>query len=193
METIKNKKIYLPLVIFLALDFLLLIFLIFPFFNKIKEDSKEIIIQRDKFFSLSAEKEEFEKNKESIRKIRNDLAKFDNLFINPKLPLIFIDFLEKEAAENQLSIEISPLLIPSSKNEPWSFLSFQVKNEGSFPSFLKFLTRIENGPYLLEVTDLKLERVSEKEVTDLKLERVSEKELKTKKIKAIFTIRIFTK
>jgi hypothetical protein len=180
METIKNKKIYLPLLIFLALDFLLLIFLIFPFFNKIKEDSKEIIIQRDKLFSLSAEKEEFEKNKESIRKIRNDLAKFDNLFINPKLPLIFIDFLEKEAAENQLSIEISPLLIPSSKNEPWPSLSFQIKNEGSFPNFLKFLTRIENGPYLLEVTDLKLERVSEKE-------------LKTKKIKAIFTIRIFTK
>ena len=175
---IGDKRIYLSIIFFTILDLLLIVFLILPLFNKIQANSKDIIIQESNLSSLVREAQELRENKDFYNIIFGNLERINDLFIDPKIPIDLINFLEKEAGEAGLSIEILPVTPKVKGEDPWPNLVFQVVTKGSFPNFLKFLDRIEDGPYLLDVLNLKLVGVKEKD--------------KGRAINATFTIKVFT-
>ena len=155
-----NKKIILFLLIF---GIVVLIFLIYFLFNQIKEESRNLTLQKNRLAELEIRAENLKKFQETRNVYQPNLEKIKKLFINPAEPINLIEFLEKEAQLNHLSLEITPLSrAEAEKLGP--FMNFSLKLTGFFPDFLKFLERIEsNTGFLIEIQQLSIKRVVEKE------------------------------
>ena len=179
-----NLKTKIRISIFLFLIFCgFSIFLLKNLFSEIKNISNEITLKRGEILLL----EEKEKNarffSDFFQRERENFEKVDLLFIDPKFPVKFIEFLERESENLNLSLEISPLppLIKAEK-DPWPSIGFRLSLSGSFSNFLKFLEKLESAFYLIETQNLRISRVEK-----------AEKELKVGQIKAEISIKVFTK
>ena len=160
-----KKKIYISLSIFGVVTILLIVLTIYPLFKKIKKNSEELLLQKNNLISFSEEIKSLQDIKGLYGAYRTNLEKIDERFVDPEIPIEFITFLEKNAADSQLSIDVSPGAAEKKETEPWPNLSFQISTVGSSPNFLKFLEKLENSPYLIKVLNLNLKRLTEKEVT----------------------------
>ena len=183
-----KKKIYLWLIIFGLLTLCLIILIIYPVFGWIKESSQEIISQKQRLASLQDRIESLENFKKLYPTIKPNLEKIDGLFINPEAPIGFIGFLEKTASHTQVLIEISAITLRETKKDPWPFLGFQIRINGSFPKFLRFLEKLEAGPYLIEIQSLDISRLSEQDVKLKQFEGFSAGD-----IRASLSIKAFSK
>lgn len=153
-----NNKIYLIALISVLIILLLFIFLIFPSFNKIITNSNNLSSKKTSisvFRSQAAEVESFKKN---YNEYEPNLKKIDQLFINIKNPVDFIEFLEKIALESGIESEIS--LSPYTLNEGESVIVFQFFSTGDFLKILQFTKALESGPYLIEIKNLTIKNSS---------------------------------
>ena len=156
--TIQNK-IYLSIAGFILLIILMIVFAIYPLFKDMKNNSQELISQKEKFAVLGTKISNLENFKIIYKELEETLDKIDDLFTNPEVPVGFISFLEKSAKESQIEIEISSSPSPKSKKDFWPSLNFQITSTGSFTNFLKFLEKIENSQYLVEIENLNVNRI----------------------------------
>lgn len=137
---------------------ILVIFGIYPLFSQIQNKSSELISQKNRLAELEAKSQNLKGFQLAYKTHQLQLAKINQLFINPEEPLDFIEFLEKEAESGQLEVKISPFSSQQEKQSPWPYLDFQLTLTGAFPEFLKFLERLEFNPYLLEVPNLSVRK-----------------------------------
>lgn len=179
-----GKKIYISLAVFSISSILLIAFLIYPFFKEIKANSEELLLEKKKIILLQKEKGNLQKLGEIYKTHQSDLNKIENLFIDPELPVEFINFLEKNASASQVRLKISALTKRTEKQDPWPSLFSQLSVAGPFPGFVKFLEKLENGPYLIETLDLNVKKLPLQEIGAKGLPAESE---------AILSIKIFTK
>jgi len=128
----------------------------------------------------------FKQDDQTKKALIDTLEKIDDLFADPEVPIEFINFLEKNAGKSQLSIEISPMA--KKETEPWPSLSFQISTVGSFSNFLKFLEKLETGPYLIEISNLNVKKITEKELRSEKFETFSLSD-----VNALFLIKVLTR
>ena len=84
--------------------------------------------------------------------------------------------------------EQSSATTKKTEQEPWQSLSAQLLVTGSFSNFSKFLHKLENGPYLIEVLDLNTKKLTEREVQIAGFENIPEADTIT-----TFSIKAFTK
>ena len=185
--TIKNK-INLSLIFFLILAIFLLAFLIYPLLKDIKNNSKEMISQKKEVLSLENKIKDIEEFRKNYAKIRPNLEKIETLFTNSEAPIDFISFLEKTSQDCRVSIQIVPAAITRVSEEPWPSLSFSITLTGSFPNFLRFLEKLESGPYLTEIQNLSIKRLQDTELKSKEFESLSLGD-----IQASFLIKVFTK
>jgi len=68
--------------------------------------------------------------------------------------------LDKTAENSKLLSDISSVSVKTSETDPWSSLGFQITLAGLLPDFLRFLEKIETAPYLIEVQNLTVKKVS---------------------------------
>lgn len=148
------RKIILLSVVFGAIVLLLVAFIISPLFEQLQRISGEFILAKKELLLSEGEIGKSEQFKERYQKIKSDIDKIDQLFINPEVPLNLIEFWEKTAENTNLFIEISPTSLKSSEQDPWNSMGFRVNVVGLFPDFLKFLQKMETGPYLIEVQNI---------------------------------------
>ena len=91
-----------------------------------------------------------------------DYDEFDTTnFIDPEKPTSFIRFLEDTAHNSQVSIEHSFAGAEKDEEKAWPKLIYNISSSGSFVNFLKFLDKLENSPYLLEVSNLNIKMAKE--------------------------------
>jgi len=173
------KKISFSTFLFFLSTFLLIFFVISPSFREIKKNSEALLSEREKMILLAKEKENLKEMKEILKTYQAELEKMENLFIDRKIPIEFINFLEKIAKESQAKFEIA-LMVEKTIPDPWPSLIFQINLESSFPNFLKFLEKLENSPYLIEIQNLNISRLTQAEQEE------------PPKIKAIFFLKAFT-
>ena len=185
--TIKNK-INLSLIFFLILAIFLLAFLIYPLLKDIKNYSNEIISQKKEVSSLENKIEDLEEFRKNYAKIKPNLEKIETLLTNSEAPIDFISFLEKTSRDCHLTIKIVPAAITKKTEESWASLSFSIILTGSFPNFLRFLEKLESGPYLIEIQNLSIKRLPETELKSKEFENLSLGD-----IQASFLIKVFTK
>ena len=156
------KKIYLVAGTTIIINLIVIIFIIFPLIGNIKNISKDLVLQKSEIFLL----EQKEGNLKNLKTIYNsnqkNFEKIDASFVDPNTPISFIGFLEKIAANSQADIEIS---LTGEKSSFENGLSFSVSLSSSFPNFLKFLEKLENGPYLVEVSSLNIGRTIEGKIS----------------------------
>ena len=158
--TLKNK-INLSLIIFIILSVCLIVLVIYPLFKEIKNSSEELVSEKQKLFSLERKIENLKEFQTLWLKIEPNLKKIDQLFIDPQVPVEFVNFLEKIAKDNEILIEISSALSSKTEEDPWPSLLLKINSTAPFSEILKFLEKIETSPYLIEIQNLNARRLIE--------------------------------
>jgi len=152
----KNKKRkYISLVVFVGIYIALIVFIIYPLLTGISEDSKELI-------SVKEEKAFFSEGQSSLHDLRDyfcevepNLNKIEGLFINKDVPIEFIDYLRWLADYCGVSIEMSSVNFEEKGEEDtWSFYYFNVDVGGNYGNLIRFIEKLENSQYLVEVYEL---------------------------------------
>lgn len=139
MVSIKTKiRISLSATIVLCLVFI--IFLIYPLFKDIKRSSLGILEQKQKLLLLESKFENLEKFQNRYIDIEPDFKKTEMFFVKANLPVDFIRFLEKTSQDSNVATQIS-----------LSSGSYQITVAGSSQDFLRFLERLQNSQYLIEI------------------------------------------
>ena len=119
-----KKKITISIVFFLVLSILLIALVIYPLFSESEKNSQNFLSQKQKLLALEKKVENLEKFRIIFPEISADLEKIDNLFINPKVPIDFISFLEKTSQDSKLSLKISPSPPLKIEKDPWPSIGF---------------------------------------------------------------------
>ena len=131
---------------------------IVPLLQGIRKDSRHLEVQYVKVLTaVSAEKEAAEFLKLSQAK-EEDFKTIENIFVDAETPIGLIRFIEEIAATSNLAVKITPGTAAKQKGVPWPVMDFQLASSTSYPVFLRFLEKLENGPHLLEVQNTSLTR-----------------------------------
>lgn len=149
-----KKQIYIIISVFFLVAVFLSVFLIYPIHKEIVQKSEEMIIQRNNKLILESQFSEAEKFKQKYENYKPNLLKINALFVDSKNPVTFIEFLEGLASESKVNLQISTPT--SSKEGSLSYQNFQLSSSGSFAETLKFLRKIEAGPYLIKIQNLSI-------------------------------------
>lgn len=158
----EKKKIYLLALFFGIFNLALLFLIVFPLLGKIEESSKELVLQNQKLISFSKGEENLRGLENTYQIHQKDLEKIESLYIDPETPIDFISFLEKMAFDSRAEIEISLVSEKIQETDFGKALSFNISLKTFYPNFLKFLERLENSPYLVEILDLNIKKSGEK-------------------------------
>lgn len=162
--SLKNN---LPLIILGVIALLLVCLVIRPLFLDIKHTSENIVFQKGQLIDLESKSENIKKFQVAYKSRQANLEKIDELFINKEEPIDFIKFLEKEAKTARLSIEITPVTFKASADDFWPSTNLSLTLNGSFPRFLQFLERVESSPYLIDLSNLSLNKPTQKTNGDI--------------------------
>jgi len=159
-----NKKIFLISIIFTAFLLILICFVIYPLFKEIKKSSENLIVVR-KELTLSRD---LSGNIGQIKKlygeIEPDFKKIEGFFIDSEAPIDLIKFWEETASDLKILINITPISMGIKEADPWNSIGFQMNLVSSFSNFVRFLEKIENSPYLIEVLNLNIRSLDESEL-----------------------------
>lgn len=188
-----KKKINITIAIFLGSTILLIGFVICPLFQGIKNDSKELVSQKQKIISLEKKIENLGKFQIIWQGIEPDFQKIEKLFIDPEVPVEFISALEAIAKDCQMTIEISLTLSSGTEKDLWPSLFFQISSATSFSKFLKFLEKIETSPYLIEISSLNVRKLTEAELAQPFLQKELGEGNSLGDVAATFSLKVYTK
>ncbi|MDP2672675.1 MAG: hypothetical protein Q8O84_02590 [Nanoarchaeota archaeon] len=134
-------KISLSAIIILCLVFI--VFLIWPLLKDIKKSSSDISEQKQKLLLLESKS----KNLEKFQNRYVDIEPTEAFFVKADLPVDFIRFLERTSKDSDITAKIS-----------LSSGTYQIAVAGSFPNFLRFLERLQNSQYLIEIGNFNVAR-----------------------------------
>ena len=157
-----KKKVYITLFIFSLLIGVLIRFGFFPVFQGLKESSQELLLQKkvlNLFQSQVGDLKNFQRDYSLFQPV---LEKLQSSFIDKEVPIDFIEFLERETVKAGLSIKIFPFAISLSEKDPWLPVAFSISVGGVSSDYLRFLERLEQSPWLTEISQLNIERITER-------------------------------
>ena len=164
-----HKKIYTTLVIFFIANLLFIFLLILPVFRDIKKNSKELVLQKTNLIFQNENVEKIKSNEDFYKNNKENLEKINNSFIDSEVPIEFIYFLENNANDSAVLIDISQINLEDKDKEKANTLSFKVSAKGSFSKFLKFLEKLETSPYLVKISDLDLKKIENVSSNDINI------------------------
>ena len=154
-----SKKIYIYSFCFAILCSLLVCFVVIPLLESIKENSKKVVLEKREQLFLSQEKENLKGFKAVFQEIEPDLNKIDTLFISSSIPIDFINFLEELASNSNVTLGVSSLSLK--EKDSWSILELNLETSGSFVNFSRFVEKLENSIYLIEIYDLHIKKLGD--------------------------------
>lgn len=189
MKILLNKKNIITVSAFSILYFVLVFFLILPIFREIQRLKNEFPKIENDLSLLENKTRNLQEFKKFYQKNQTNLDKLDQLFINPEIPIEFINFLEKISQDSKILLKISLLSINESKDSSWPFLNFQISTEGQFSNFSKFLEKLESSPYLIEIQNLTINKLSKSEVKSKEFENLTS----PNEISANLLIKVYSK
>jgi Tfp pilus assembly protein PilO len=173
-----KKKTYLIILLFAIVAICIFIFVVKPIFKGIKNYNSAMLEAKKERVTLDAEIDTLSDFKKQFQEYKINLEKIDSLFVNSEIPVDFIRFLEKLASDSGVSMEMYPVSSAESGIQDWKTLGYQLSVSGSFLNFSRFLEKLENSSYLVEVQDMSLQKTVESGAG---------------KIEANFNIKVFAK
>ena len=153
-----NQKIIIAIAALFVGIFLFGALAILPLLQGIKRDSKDLEDQYSKVLKASLAETEAAEFLRFSRAKGEDFETIENIFVDAETPIGFIRFIEEIAVSSNLSVKITPGAPKKQKGVPWPVMDFQLAGSLSYPDFLRFLEKLENGPYLLKVQNTSLTR-----------------------------------
>jgi len=155
--TFKLKQFAIP-VIFIAASLFLFFVLIYPTFKSIQTDSRDLVDARQKYEAMTENIRAMENFKGIYSTIEPELAKIDAQFVDASFPVSFIEFLEDIAKDTRVVINMAPLGTSKIQEGEWPFIDFRLRVSCYFPDCIKFLDKIENAPYLIEIKNFNIRK-----------------------------------
>ncbi len=147
-----GQKTYLVLAIGALILVILAVFVFKPLFLEIKTVSALALESREKFLSLEMMDKGYvgrvEREYEEINNRIGEIIK--SAFVNKEKAVEFFEALESLASTTGSQIEMNVSDFPI----------ITVNLKGSFPSLMKFLGWLENGPYFISVNSINISRAS---------------------------------
>lgn len=153
-----NKKIAVISLFCGIITISLVIFIVFPLLRGIKNYSQDVISAKESLDIIQSRIDKINSAGVLYHSMEEDLKKIESFFIDPSTPIGLIKFWERLALETDVSIDISPVSSRNPETDVWDRVGFQMRADGSYVSFLRFLEKIENGPYLMEIKNLSLNK-----------------------------------
>ena len=144
------------LFIWAALFALAMIFGPISFGGKLKKASKVMSLQKKSLDTLNLRIGDFHNFQKGYLDFQPVIEEINHLFINLDAPIGFIEFLEHEATTSRLQIRITPS--SAGGGSPWKSMGFAVNVKGYFSDVQRFLARVENGPWLVDIFQVRVER-----------------------------------
>jgi len=154
-----RKNYYVSSIVFIGISLALTMFIIFPLIRKIEESCSRLITGRQERAFFSEEKENLQNLKPVFQDLEPDLEKIDSLFINSEVPIEFINFLERLAIELNVFVDVHSVSSIYKQENAWSFLVFKLDTSSSFINLSKFIEKLKNSSYLVEVKDLNMRKM----------------------------------
>jgi len=131
-----------------------------PLLERMVEDSKKLTWQRSILALTERQLMDVYLFQKKYVQLKGTLDKVDSSFINFKAPIDFIEFLEREAKKSNLEIIIMPS--GTGEQDPFRIIDFEIVLAGSFPQCLRFTESLEMSPFLFELSDLRIEKISQR-------------------------------
>lgn len=179
------KKTYLISILFIGFFSLSVIFLVVPLIKEIEKDTRDLIAIRGDREFFYEEKKNVEKFENIFKEIKPNFNKMNDLFVSSEVPIDFLDFLEKLALESNISIKIyTSVSLDKSDKNLWLFLNFNLEASGSFSDFSRFIEKLENSHYLIQIQNLTIRKTK----TSVSL---AEGSLEEEKISSSFVLKVF--
>jgi hypothetical protein len=145
---------------FVLIIFVLLIFTIWFIFLKIREESNNLFEEKNRIIILEEQNKEIENFKPEYDNYLLNFKEIEEMFVDPKNPLSFIEFLEKTSFSANVNLEISPLSF--STEGALKYVTVKLSVKGDFNDLLNFLENMENGNYLISIDNLIISNYEEK-------------------------------
>jgi hypothetical protein len=155
-----QNNIYILLGGFFLVVMLLVVFLIYPMFLEIKNDSESISLIKEQVASIGAQSTQLDSFKEKYQSQQDNLKNIDRFFVDAKDPIDFIKFLEAMASHSGVSINIT---LVHSKEAQLSQTGdpvavFQVRTTGPFSGTVRFAQQLESGNYLVNIKSMTIKK-----------------------------------
>ena len=164
-----QRKIYLTLVILAVVIIVLLFFLIRPLVAKVKAVSDNFIEKNNSLASFE------ERGTDYLARLRGEyfdiesqISEINKYFLFPNKVIDFILAIEEIATLSSNYQEIKEVGSPEEED----ILSFQISLRGNFPNLIKFLARLENMEYFIDIHSLQITRITERERSGLEKEGI---------------------
>lgn len=159
----KQKTLFL-IVTFLAISLFLIFGIILPWFKDIQLNSEKLFLVRKDLAILDQKATEIPELENKFQALGPELEDIEHLFVDSKTPIDFLRFLESMAKDSNLTIRVS--LLPTKPKEVTAFpaLNFELSLMGSFSNCFKFLEKLELAPYLIDIEDFTIVRLTEKQL-----------------------------
>jgi len=153
-----NRKTFFTAVVFLTLFAGVIFFVSLPLVATIKNINAEIAEQRQKiaiYDSRISKTREFE----AFARQEKDMDNLSRVFVDGQMPLDFINSLETAARDVGVTIKLSSSLSQSVRANVggWPSISIEAELSGQIPGILRFVKKIENSPYLVEIQSFNIE------------------------------------
>lgn len=169
-----RKKIYISLIFFGATIVALIVFILIPLLTSIKRNSNNLLSQRESLAQLQKEIETFNETKSLYGDLKENIDRVDKLFYDSDNPRDFLNFLTKQPESYNIRNEILKMLpVTDNQSDPWPSISFQILSTGSFPNLMKFMENLEAGPYLIEISNISIKRLTVDELRGEKMKDFS--------------------
>ncbi|MCD6284241.1 hypothetical protein J7J12_03275 [bacterium] len=155
----KYRKIYINLIISIVVIFSSVALGVIPLINLTKAKSKDFRNEQQQLRFLKVKSEYRKDLEKDYKKSEEGIKKINSMLINEERVIEFVKELEDIArlTKNQEEIQIL-----NKTDEKAMF--FKISLMGDFPSFFHFLVYLENMDYLIEVQNLRIRRLSEKDL-----------------------------
>lgn len=189
MPTDLKKQITAILSGSLAMVLVLTFVFVFFFLKGIRQTSADLVNIKKELVLFQTKLSGEEDLKENYQRIEPDLARIENSFVDPEVPVDLIKFWEQTASASGVYINIVPIsssIDDKDKKYVWDYMNFRLNLFGSFSYLLRFLEKTEAGPYLIEIKDLSIQKLNDSDLISKEYPGLSAND-----IRAILTLKVF--
>jgi hypothetical protein len=151
----KNNLTILILVC-LAIDIAIAWMLIAPALSGITANSEDFLNQKKELVTIKTEMASFKDFDTSYQEYNSQIEKMekmviDNVLIEKTLALDLIEWLEKKADQENVTIRVVPVKVEPTASQLFNIATFRLSVVGDFSDCLNFISKVENSHWLSEI------------------------------------------
>lgn len=167
-----KKKIYLTTIGFIVIFAVMSVVFLAPAIFGLAQASRTIALNQVTIELLDSKIGNIADLKQKQALIDEYLAEIKRSFVDASAPVDFMNFLENEAQSANLVIKTTASFPTGGEKDQQFNAEFQVTAGGSSNNCLRFLEKLEQSPWFLEIDNFNIQRVNEKTTIQKGFERL---------------------